>query len=53
MARDDMTHNAASGLDTEHAAAVLVIGSLALLMLVRRGFRGVGIPGVGSVNIGG
>lgn len=40
-------------LSTEHAAAVLVIGSLALLMLVRRGFRGVGVPGVGSLNIAG
>lgn len=42
-----------SALSTEHAAAILVIGSLAILMLVRRGFRGVGVPGVGSLNIGG
>ncbi len=53
MARDDQTQYVGSGLDTEHAAAIIVIGSLALLMLIRRGFRGIGVPGVGSVNIGG
>lgn len=31
-----------AGLSTEHAAAVIVFGSLAFLILVRRGFRGVG-----------
>lgn len=41
-----------SGFSSEHAAAVLVIGSLAMLMLIRRGFRGIGAPGVGSVNLG-
>lgn len=49
----DQEYKVNSGLSTEHAAAVLVIGSLALLMLIRRGFRGVGVPGVGSLNIGG
>lgn len=32
-----------SGLMTEHAAAVIVIGSLAFLVLVRRGFRGINV----------
>lgn len=41
-----------TGLTTEHAAAVVVIGSLVFLILVRRGFRGVGIPGVGGVKLG-
>lgn len=35
------------GLSTEHAAAVLVIGALAILILIRRGFRGVSVGGVG------
>jgi hypothetical protein len=41
-----------SGLTTEHAAAVVVIGSLVFLILIRRGFRGVGVPGVGGVKLG-
>lgn len=41
-----------TGLTTEHAAAVVVLGSLAFLILIRRGFRGVGIPGVGGVKVG-
>ena len=32
-----------SGLTTEHAAAALVLGSLAALIAVRRGFRGVSV----------
>ena len=32
---------------TEHAAAVIVLGSLAFLILVSRGFRGVNVGGVG------
>lgn len=40
------------GLTTERATAVLVIGCLIVLILLRRGFRGVGVPGVGSINIG-
>lgn len=40
------------GWNTEHAVAGLVIGCLVALILLRRGFRGVGMPGVGSVNIG-
>jgi hypothetical protein len=31
---------------TEHAAAVIVIGSLALLIAIRRGFRGVGVVSI-------
>jgi hypothetical protein len=41
-----------SGLTTEHAAAVVVIGSLVFLILIRRGFRGVGVPGVGGLKLG-
>jgi hypothetical protein len=41
-----------TGLTTEHAAAVVVIGSLVFLILIRRGFRGVGVPGVGGVKLG-
>lgn len=41
-----------SGLTTERATAGLVIGCLVALILVRRGFRGVGIPGVGSIGVG-
>lgn len=53
MARDDDTQYVNTAYSTEHAAAVLVIGSLAMLMLIRRGFRGIGVPGVGGVHIGG
>lgn len=40
------------GWNTEHAVAGLVIGCVVALILIRRGFRGVGIPGVGGMNIG-
>lgn len=40
------------GFTTEYAAAILVLAALALLVMVRRGFRGVGVPGVASVNLG-
>lgn len=40
-----------TGLTTEHAAAVVVLGALAFLILVRMGFRGVGVPGVGGVSL--
>lgn len=53
MAREEEYKINSSAFSTEHAAAVLVIGSLGCLMLLRRGFRGVGVPGVGSVNLGG
>lgn len=34
-------------LSTEHAAGIIVIGSLLFIILVRRGFRGVNVGGVG------
>lgn len=40
------------GMNTEHAVAGIVIGCVIALVLLRRGFRGVGIPGVGSVKVG-
>ena len=40
------------GFTTERATAAIVIGCLVALILLRRGFRGVGIPGVGSAAIG-
>lgn len=39
-----------AGVSTEYATAAIVIGCLLALMLIRRGFRGVSIPGVGSVS---
>lgn len=44
-----ITDNA--GLTTEKATAILLIASLVLLILIRRGFRGVGVPGVGGLNL--
>lgn len=38
------------GFTIEHAAAVVVIGSLVFLILIRRGFRGISAGGV-SVGI--
>lgn len=34
------------GISTEHAAAVVVIGSLIGLILIRQGFRGVSVGGL-------
>lgn len=42
----------ASVFDTPYAVAGIVIGCVVALWLLRRGFRGVGIPGVGSVSLG-
>lgn len=39
------------GLTTEKATGILLIAALALLILIRRGFRGVGVPGVGGVSL--
>ena len=52
--QDEMTNpvTGASGITTERAVAGLVIGCLIALILIRRGFRGVGIPGVASARIG-
>lgn len=41
-----------TGFTSPHAAGVIVIGSLLLLIAIRRGFRGIGVPGVGHVGIG-
>lgn len=37
-------------LDTPHAAAAVVLGALAFLILINRGFRGVSVGGV-SVGV--
>lgn len=47
MARDDEYPVGNSMLDTPRAAAGVVIGALVFLILVRRGFRGVNLGGVG------
>lgn len=41
-----------SGVTTERVVAGIVIGCLVALILLRRGFRGVSIPGVGSASVG-
>lgn len=46
MAQDHAVQG--SGLTTEHATAVVVIGALLLLILIRRGFRGINIGGVSA-----
>lgn len=40
------------GIGTEHAVAGLVLGCLIALILIRRGFRGISIPGVGGASVG-
>jgi hypothetical protein len=35
------------GFTTEYAAAILIFGSLLFLIMIRRGFRGVNVGGVG------
>jgi hypothetical protein len=48
---DEMTNPIkGTGFTTEHATAAIVIGALVLLILIRRGFRGLSVPGVGSVS---
>lgn len=47
MARQDEYPVSTGSLDTPRAAAGLVIGSLVALILIRRGFRGVNVGGVG------
>lgn len=44
--------NPVAGFSTEHAAAVIVIGSLVFLIAIRHGFRGLGLPGVGGISVG-
>lgn len=48
----NLTKEKVKGMGTEYAAAGLVLGCLIALILLRRGFRGVGLPGVGSVRVG-
>lgn len=36
----------ASGLSTEHAAAVIVIGCLLALIAIRKGFTGINVGGL-------
>ncbi len=43
----DNTTARIGGIATEHAAAILVFGSLLFLIMVRRGFSGVSVGGVG------
>jgi hypothetical protein len=40
------------GITTERATGILVIGALVLLILIRRGFRGIGASGVGGISLG-
>lgn len=35
------------GLTTEHAAGIIIISALVFLIMVKRGFRGVNVGGVG------
>lgn len=46
MAQDQAVQGA--GITTEHATAVVVIGALLFLVLIRRGFRGISIGGVSA-----
>lgn len=46
MAQDQAVHGA--GITTEHATAVVVIGALLFLVLIRRGFRGISVGGVSA-----
>jgi hypothetical protein len=41
-----------AGVTTEYATAAIVIGCLVALVLIRRGFRGLRVPGVGAVGLG-
>jgi hypothetical protein len=50
MDYDDANQVAPQGLTSERAAAIVVIGALVLLILIKRGFRGVSAGGV-SLNV--
>jgi hypothetical protein len=39
------------GWPVENWVALIVLASLALLILIRMGFRGISVPGVGSANL--
>lgn len=49
-AEDGMNPVKGNGLTTAHASAVVVLGSLLFLVLIKRGFRGVSVGGV-SVGV--
>jgi hypothetical protein len=50
---EETQHVRTAGLmDTPYAVAGIVIGCVLALWLLRRGFRGVGLPGVGNVSLG-
>lgn len=42
----------ANGITTERATAGIVIGCLIALILLRRGFRGANVSGVGGISLG-
>lgn len=46
MGNENVPVGKVNGLSTEHMAAAIVLAALALLVLIRRGFRGV------TVNLG-
>jgi len=43
---DDANSTVTQGLTPERAAAVVIIGALVLLILIKHGFRGVNVGGV-------
>jgi hypothetical protein len=53
MAESDYAHpvKGLNSLSTEYAAAVVVLGAMAILIIIRRGFRGVSLGGA-SVRVG-
>lgn len=40
-----------SSVSTQHAAAIVVSIAFLLLILIRRGFRGLSVPGVASLKV--
>lgn len=40
-----------SNMGSNHAAAIILAVCLAFLYLIRRGFRGLSVPGLGSVKV--
>lgn len=49
--REDDGLNRGGPIEVNHATAMIVGASLLFLILVRRGFRGFSVPGVGSINV--
>lgn len=50
MSADTKAREIAAGVQTEYAAAAVVLSALALLILIRFGFRGLSVGGV-SLNV--